>query len=386
MRQPGLKQPGACDISLFLQDLDGGGAERALVSLAGAIARSGYVVDLVVGEAKSDLYGEIPPDVNLINFATRSPLRILPRLIAYLRERKPKTIISALDLANIMLVVAARIAGYRGRVVVSQRAVIDASLNDLPPLRRKITRFLLRICMARADAVISNSYAATNDIKTMFGIDAGKLATIPNAVDIERIEHLAQQSIDGDLAGANRAPLIVSVGSLTRRKDVPTLLRAFKIVTAQKSVRLVVVGEGPERQPIEKLIAELGLTDVVQLTGFDANPYRWMGAATVFVSASTGEGFPNVIAEALALGKPVVATDCPGDTAELLGRGKWGCLVPVGDHVGMATSILAALDSPNALDGRMRAADFAPSRTTASYLEVLRAPSDQSAVSTSGSF
>lgn len=373
-------------IAFFVQDLDGGGAERALVSLAGAVARDGYAVDLVAGEARSDLYGEIPAEVNLVSFATRSPLRILPRLVAYLREQKPKAVMSALDLANIMLVIAARVSGHRGRVVVSQRAVVDASLNDLRPLRRVITKSLLRISMSRADAVISNSFAATNDVKAMFGIDAGKVITIPNAVDVERIGSLGQQSIRCDFAGAGKLPLIVSVGSLSKRKDVPTLLRAFKTVATQKSARLVVVGEGPERASIERLIAELGLTDAVHLTGFDANPYGWMAAATVFVSASTGEGFPNVIAEALALGRPVVATDCPGDTAELLEHGKWGRLVAVGDHTGMAAAILAALDGPNPPDGRMRAADFAPSKTTASYLDVLLGASARSAVSTRGSF
>lgn len=354
------------------------------MSLAGAIAREGFAVDLVVGETKSNLYGEIPREVKVVDFATRSPLRILPQLIAYLRKQNPRTVVSALDLANIMLIIAAAFAGYRGRVVVSQRAVVDASLDDLPAVRRMITRFLLRICMTRADAVISNSHAAAADVKATFDIDAGKVTIIPNAVDVERIGSLARQPIKGDFAEASEQPLIVSVGSLTRRKDVPTLLRAFRIVTAQMPARLVVVGEGPERRSIEALIAELGLTGTVRLTGFDANPYAWMAAATVVVSASTGEGFPNVIAEALALGRSVVATDCPGDTAELLERGKWGRLVPVGDHAAMAAAILAALDESNPPDGRVRAADFAPSKTTASYLAVLLGTPDRSAASMRG--
>lgn len=354
------------------------------MSLAGAIAREGFAVDLVVGETKSNLYGEIPREVKVVDFATRSPLRILPQLIAYLRKQNPRTVVSALDLANIMLIIAAALAGYRGRVVVSQRAVVDASLDDLPAVRRMITRFLLRICMTRADAVISNSHAAAADVKATFDIDAGKVTIIPNAVDVERIGSLARQPIKGDFAEAGEQRLIVSVGSLTRRKDVPTLLRAFKIVTGEMPARLVVVGEGPERRSIEALIAELGLTGTVRLTGFDANPYAWMAAATVVVSASTGEGFPNVIAEALALGRSVVATDCPGDTAELLERGKWGRLVPVGDHAAMAAAILAALDESNPPDGRVRAADFAPSKTTASYLAVLLGTPDRSAASLRG--
>jgi len=153
-----------------------------------------------------------------------------------------------------------------------------------------------------------------------------------------------------------------------------TLIKAFAVVKAQREARLAIIGEGyqpAERDRIERLISELGLGESVQLPGFEANPYKWMAAAAVFVSSSTAEGFPNVIAEALALGRPIVATDCPGDTAELLGHGKWGRLVPVGDPQRMAGAILAALDDPDPPDGRTRAADFAPSKITSAYLKVL---------------
>jgi glycosyltransferase involved in cell wall biosynthesis len=158
-----------------------------------------------------------------------------------------------------------------------------------------------------------------------------------------------------------------------------TLIKAFEIVKAQRQVSLVIVGKGPEQRKIEGLISDLGLSEGVHLPGFDANPYKWIAAATVFVSSSIGEGFPNAIAEALALGRPIVATDCPGDTAELLGYGKWGRLVPVGDPERMADAILAALDDPDPPDGRVRAADFSPSKITSAYLNVLLPKIDHAA-------
>lgn len=129
-------QRGSRDLAFFLQDQDGGGAERAIVALAGEIAKQGYAVNLVVGDADSDYRSEVSSAVNVIDFATRSPLLVLCRLTAYLRRRKPTVVISALDLSNIMLVIAARLAGYKGRTVISQRAVVDASLRDLPPARK----------------------------------------------------------------------------------------------------------------------------------------------------------------------------------------------------------------------------------------------------------
>lgn len=366
-------------IALFLQDLDGGGAERAILNLAHEIAERGHAVDLVVGDADSDYRTEVSEKINLIDFASRSPFVVFYGLADYLRRRKPAVILSALDVPNIMLVIAARLVGYRGRTVISQRAVIDASLRELNYVRRAVTKSLIYACFPRADALISNSHAAAIELKERLGISERKVFTIQNAIDTARINQLAKEPLNHSSISDKHAPLIVSVGSLTKRKDVATLIRAFALVKAHVSAHLVIVGKGPERIELEKLIDFLGLHGCVHLLGFEANPYKWIASASVFVSSSIEEGFPNVVAEALALGCPVVATDCPGDTAELLGHGKWGHLVPVGAPDSMAEAILATLDDRNPPDGRIRAADFAPSRITSEYMDILLLKSERAA-------
>ncbi len=367
----GISQRGGTDIAFFLQDLDGGGAERAIVALAGEIAKRRYIVDLVVGDASSDYRSEVSSAVNVQDFATTSAVLVFFRLIAYLRRCSPTVVMSALDVSNIMLVVAARLAGYKGRTIISQRAVVGASLRELAPGRRMLTKLLQRVCFRHADALISNSHAGANEVRALLGVPANRIVTIHNAVDGDRINRLASEPLGDHLFLTDQAPLIVSVGSLTKRKDIGTLIKAFATVKAQRQAHLLIIGKGAEGHEIEGLISILGLSANVHLLGFDVNPYKWMAAATVFVSSSTAEGFPNVIAEALALGRSIVATDCPGDTAELLGHGKWGRLVPVGDSEHMANAILAALDDPNPSDGRIRAADFSPASTVGTYLKVL---------------
>jgi glycosyltransferase involved in cell wall biosynthesis len=359
------------DIAFFLQNLAGGGAERAIVALANEISGRGFTVDLVLGEANNDYSDEIAPSVVVHEFDTRSKLHTLCRLIQYLRRRNPSVVMSALDSPNILLVMASKLAGYKGRTVVSQRAVVDASLWELPPLRRLVMRLLLRVSLPRADAVISNSHAAANDVRSRYGIPADRVVTIQNSVHSDAVIRFSNEhSEERAFLGVGR-PLIVSVGSLTLRKDMATLIRAFSIVRERYPAWLVIVGKGSEEGNIRRLVGELGLTAEVHLLGFDRNPYKWMAAAAVFVSSSTGEGFPNVIAETLALGRPIVATDCPGDTAELLGHGKWGRLVPVGDSKRMADAIMSALEDQQPVDGRIRAADFAPEKITNAYIAAL---------------
>jgi len=373
-------------IAFFLESLDGGGAERAIVALAGEIVGRGYTVDLVVARTDSDFRHEISSGVNVVDLASQTHLRTLFRLIAYIRRRNPTVMMSSLDVPNIMLVVAAKISGYKGRTMISQRAVVAASQREWSLSHRWLIMLLQRTLFKRADALISNSHAAAKELRALFGVPAERIHVIHNAVNVRRIIRLSDESLSAIWLSKIQGPLIVSVGSLTTRKDVGTLIRAFALVKAKRQASLVLVGkvEGEnsvgERDKIEKLISDLELGANVHLPGFDANPYKWIAAAAVFVSSSTAEGFSNVIAEALALGRPIVATDCPGDTAELLQHGKWGRLVPVGDPERMADAILAALDDPNPPNGRIRAADFTPSNSTSAYLKALLPNGEQEAV------
>ena len=364
------------DIGFFLQNLDEGGAERAIVALAEYIAKQGGTVDLVVGDADSDYRSEVSTLVRIENFDSRFPLKVFLCLINYLRRRNPTVVMSALDVANIMLIIAAMFARYKGRIVISQRAVVEASLSDLPIVRRMLIKFLQRICFPKADVLISNSYAAANEIRDLFGVSTDRIFTIHNALDVDRIKELAREQLLDKWFLNNNSPLIVSVGSLTTRKDMSTLIRAFAKVKQQREVRLAIIGKGygyqsAEVSKIKKLIVDLELRESVYLPGFDANPYKWISAASVFVSSSIAEGFPNAIAEALALGRPIVATDCPGDTAEILEHGKWGRLVPVGEPESMAAAIMATLEDPKPPDGRIRAADFSPVKNARAYLKAL---------------
>lgn len=358
-------------VSFFLQDLDGGGAERAIIGLADEVSRVGHEVDLVVGYADTDYRSEVTQRVNLVDFGSRSPLVVFPKLVGYLRACPPQVIMSALDLANIMMIMATTLVGYEGRRVISQRSMLDTSLRDLNRVRRWLTWLLMGACFPRADAVISNSHSAAFELEEKLSIPNHKIFAIQNAINVDRISQLAQVPLNEPFTLAEHEPLVVTVGSLTKGKDMVTLIKAFSVVHASRPSRLILIGKGPERPSLEALIKSLDLEGVVYLAGFDANPYKWIRAASVFVSSSTKEGFPNVIAEALAMDCPIVATDCPGDTAELLGHGKWGRLVPVGDPAIMAEAILSTLDDPNPPRGSSRAADFSPAKNLAAYLEAL---------------
>ena len=166
--------------------------------------------------------------------------------------------------------------------------------------------------------------------------------------------------------------MVLAAGRLATEKDYPTLLRAFAEVARSRPARLVILGQGPERESLLELATWLGIEDRFDLPGFDVNPFRYMARASVFVLSSRYEGFPNVLAQAMACGTPVVSTDCRSGPSEMLEDGRWGRLVPVGDWRAMARAIEGTLDDPMAAEAlRGRASVYSVEASVERYLEVV---------------
>ena len=137
-------------------------------------------------------------------------------------------------------------------------------------------------------------------------------------------------------------------------------------------LRLLILGDGKQRGELLRLAARLGVADDVALPGFVLNPYVYMRRAGLFVLSSLWEGFGNVLVEAMACGTPVVATDCPSGPAEILGGGKYGPLVPIGNDVVLAEAIEETLRSPlSEAVLKEGAAPYSLASSTAAYLEAL---------------
>jgi glycosyltransferase involved in cell wall biosynthesis len=163
------------------------------------------------------------------------------------------------------------------------------------------------------------------------------------------------------------------VGRLNEQKDFPTLIRAFKIVYEKsKNARLIILGEGSEREHLMHLIKELGLVDIVSLPGFLQNPFSYMHRSQVFVLPSIHEGFGNVLVEAMACGCPVVSTDCPSGPREILNNGEYGHLVPVGDAAAMAAAILDVLDGHGKAVPAAWLEQFSPEIIARQYIEIFQ--------------
>ena len=167
--------------------------------------------------------------------------------------------------------------------------------------------------------------------------------------------------------------IILAAGRLAEQKNFLMLIRAFAEVKSQLDARLILLGEGPQREQICDLINSLNIEELVSMPGWVDNPYSYMGKADLFVLSSSREGCPNVLLEALACGCPVVSTDCPSGPSEILEHGRWGRLVPVNDQTALAEAIIATLDDNTNQDAlRQRAAQFSPENMIEKFEYLIR--------------
>ena len=238
------------------------------------------------------------------------------------------------------------------------------------PLQRRLPQ-LIRRWYPRAHRILAVSNGLANELSRVAAVPRERISVIYNPIDLGRVAGLAAQDLDDPWFRPGQPPVLLAVGRLHRQKDYPTLLRAFARVKERREARLVILGEGDERPRLEALIGELGIADNVRLLGFQTNPYAYMARAAVFVLSSAWEGLSNVLIEALACGCRVVSTDCQHGPAEVLGDGRYGMLVPVGNPEALASAIGTALEqSHEPAKARERAGAFDIREISDKYLKL----------------
>lgn len=242
----------------------------------------------------------------------------------------------------------------------------------------KLVSFLLSLLYRRTQRYIAVSEAIRSDMNRSFGIPGDKMVTIYNGVDLDLLARLAAEPApEGSLRlSASAGCTIVTSGRLTKQKGHALLLQAFSRVRREAPCRLVILGEGELRGELEQLAAQLGIAGEVLFAGWQQNPFRLLAGADLFVLCSEYEGFPNALLEAMALGLPVISTDCPTGPSELLDAGRYGLLVPTADADALAGAMLSlvrdhSLRRSYAQLSRERAACFSLQRMVTSYQALL---------------
>lgn len=190
---------------------------------------------------------------------------------------------------------------------------------------------------SRYAAIAMLTPAMRREAEKMFAGSGVRIADLPNVIDVNAIRHRADAEFERPVGR-----FVVSVARLDEgQKDHRTLLRAYAKWRSRSAdvPALILLGDGPDRATLEQLAAELGIRDAVSFAGYCSNPFPFIRAADALVLSSRYEGAPMVLGEAMALGTPVLAADCPTGPRDILDNGNAGLLVPVGDVNAMSVAL-----------------------------------------------
>lgn len=311
--------------------LTDGGSEKAMVLVANQMVRLGYDVSMLLVRDKESITYVPDSRIELVQFRYPSAnklgilFRRLKLIRAHVKEFEPDCIISFMWDINVMTLAAT--FGLNVKKIVSERAFPGSS--ERGAASKRLQDFFYRF----ADAIV---------YQTPMARDYCPRALLDKAIVVPNI--VASPSV-APFSGV-RSKRIVSVGRLTRQKNYPMLLKAFsQFAQKHDDYVLEIYGQGELESELRELVDVLAIGDKVFFEGYVDNVAERIRDAAMFVLASDFEGISNAMTEAMALGIPVVCTDCPvGGASLMIEDGTNGLLVPVGDNVALAKAMAKIAD------------------------------------------
>jgi glycosyltransferase involved in cell wall biosynthesis len=331
-------------VCIFPDRIDDGGIDRYALNLAEVLLQQGVAVDLFVTSAEGKLLPQRPKATRLFVGGGSTKRSIVP-FYRYLRQEQPDLLISANLYIDIVSIVVKALARVPTRHAVTLHTAFSREDYRGKPFLKQVYTQLCTWLYPRADYIVAVSNAVAKDSQAYFKLEK-PIRVIYNPVVAPAIYTKSTAQAEHPFFQTKQAPVLLAIGRLSAQKDFSTLLRGFAELRKQHAARVLILGEGEERGLLESLAKDLNLGAELSMPGFVDNPYPYIKNADVLVSTSAWEGLPTVIIEALALGTPVVATDCPGGSSEILEGGKYGQLVAMNNPSALAEAMGTTLQSP----------------------------------------
>lgn len=368
-------------VFFLINSIGFGGAERALVNLLSTPGLyKGLDVRIVLLD-NEHLARSLPSNIKVHQLnAKRSLLLSLWQLNQLLKNETPSLVVSFLVRANVCNALLRKANSHN--TVLCERMHLSSHLdNQFTGVKRFFANLLPWFAYHRADAVIGVSSGVTKDLVEKFRVSTEQAHTIFNPYDIKNIATAGLEIPEITLPDN----FIISVGRLTEAKNFKQLINAY-LISKERSP-LCILGEGEQKEELKEFITSKGAERKVILLGYAKNPFSIISRAKYYISASTNEGFPNALLEAMTLGLPAIMTNCPSGPAEILEDepefnsdefhlGKFGILVPMNNENQLALAInqmqIESIYSDYSAKSKVRSKDFHIEKISAEFWQFLK--------------
>jgi glycosyltransferase involved in cell wall biosynthesis len=317
-----------------------GGAERVIATVLRHLDHSRFECHLALVGCGNAFLDGVPNSVTVHQLGASRMRYGLPGIVKLARQLRPQTILSTVVYLNMVLMLARPFLSGRPKILLREAVLPSAYLAQA--LRHpRIWRWLYRRLYPKADRIICLYDAMVDDMAEHLAISRDKLVRIYNPVDVALVRRQAEVVAT---PYRNAGPHVIAVGRLQHQKAYDVLLQSFSTVLKTfPGATLAILGEGPLEEQLKAQAAGMGMDGAVNFMGFQENPWPYVKHADLFVLSSRYEGLPNALLEVLALGVPVVATDCPGGVREIQKSASHIVLVPPETAGQLADAMVAVL-------------------------------------------
>ena len=327
-------------IGLFFPAVEYGGQEKNLVALSNALYKKNVNVNVITYDDKKFLTQTLHPEVNRIclnklDYLNLNNLKIFnfDNMIGIHLKSLTNLykILKSNDYSVILCFQAGGLVSLLKRITRSKtKIIIRESISPYnllklqhSRLRAKLLFFIKKKLYSYADMIVANSHAGIKEIKEF--TKKPKLKAIENICEFE----FMKIKKNNHKLFSNNKKTIIAVSRLNKVKRIDLLINSLHEINKDYDVQLVIIGDGPEENKLKNLTRELNLEENVHFLGFRDDVIQWMINSDIFVTASQVEGSPNSLIEAVCLGIPSIATDCPTGPKEILNNGEQGILIPI---------------------------------------------------------
>jgi len=329
-------------IGLFFPAVEYGGQEKNLVALSNALYKKNVNVNVITYDDKKFLTQTLHPEVNRIclnkldylnlnnlnifNFDNMLGIHLKSLMNLY-------KILKSNDYSVILCFQAGGLVSLLKRITRSKtKIIIRESISPYNLLKLQHSRlranllfFIKKKLYSYADMIVANSHAGIKEIKEF--TKKPKLKAIENICEFEFMK--IKKNNNYHKLFSNNKKTIIAVSRLNKVKRIDLLINSLHEINKDYDVQLIIIGDGPEENKLKNLTRELNLEENVHFLGFRDDVIQWMINSDIFVTASQVEGSPNSLIEAVCLGIPSIATDCPTGPKEILNNGEQGILIPI---------------------------------------------------------